>query len=605
MSGGTEWWDACIPANNVLKDISENCEQVIFWGGDPETTTWGFCGQSGSPICYFWTEAGIKQIYICPELNYGAAVHADKWIPVLPNTDAALQLAIIYTWIKEGTYKKDYVATHTVGFDKIEDYVMGKEDGIPKTPEWASPKCGVPEWTIKALAREFASKITSITHYYARRHDPRTVFSRTCQVGSDSCWECRVWAVPASISSLSHATGYPEARLPRLASSISSKVVANPLADRVPPTLPELAFATIQSITKQFIPKTFIQQAILNPPVTFWGTGSINASVEDQFNKYTFPIPKEEGGSEIHMIWTDSPCRTTCWNDGNKNIEAMRSPKIECIIAQHPWLENDCMMCDIILPANTTFEVEDLVPNTSRAGIEFQSVGLQRQACKPIGESKSDFEIVLEISKKLGMYEEVSEGKNLDQWVKYFYDYYHLSDFISWEDLQEKQYAVFPIAEDWEKDTPGLRKFYEDPEKNPLPTPSGKLEFYSEKLAKYFPDDKERPPHPKWIEGGPGWTHDESLSSYRANKYPLLMMSNHGRWRMHSQCDDISWTREAPTCKVKGPDGYMYEPLWLNPQTAAARGIQNGDIVKAYNERGAVLCGAMCLGKNYAGSSLC
>ena len=86
--------------------------------------------------------------------------------------------------------------------------------------------------------------------------------------------------------------------------------------------------------------------------------------MKDQFKKYTYPIPKEEGGTEIHMIWTDTPCRTTCWNDGMKTIEAMRSPKIECIVAQHPWLENDCLMADIILPANTTFEVLDLVPNT-------------------------------------------------------------------------------------------------------------------------------------------------------------------------------------------------------------------------------------------------
>ena len=61
-------------------------------------------------------EVGIKQVYICPDLNYGAAVHADKWIPILPNTDAALQLAIIYIWITEGTYDKEYVKTHTVGF---------------------------------------------------------------------------------------------------------------------------------------------------------------------------------------------------------------------------------------------------------------------------------------------------------------------------------------------------------------------------------------------------------------------------------------------------------------------------------------------------------
>jgi anaerobic selenocysteine-containing dehydrogenase len=154
------------PLDNCFKDISENSDMLLFWGCDPETTPWGFSGQLPSRMCYWWSEVGIKQVYICPDLNYGAAVHADKWIPILPNTDAALQLAIIYTWINEGTYDKKYVATHTVGFDKVEDYVLGREDGVPKTPAWASPKCGVPEWTIKALAREFASKTTSIVHYY-------------------------------------------------------------------------------------------------------------------------------------------------------------------------------------------------------------------------------------------------------------------------------------------------------------------------------------------------------------------------------------------------------------------------------------------------------
>ena len=97
-------------------------------------------------------------------MNYGAAVHADKWIPIKPGTDAALQLAIAYVWMTEGTYDKEYVATHTFGYDKFEEYVLGKEDGIPKTPEWATPKCGIPETTIKALAREWASKRTTIVH---------------------------------------------------------------------------------------------------------------------------------------------------------------------------------------------------------------------------------------------------------------------------------------------------------------------------------------------------------------------------------------------------------------------------------------------------------
>jgi trimethylamine-N-oxide reductase (cytochrome c) len=90
------------PAANIVKDTTEHADMVLFWGCDPETTPWGFTGQFASRLCYFWAEVGIKQVYICPDLNYGAAVHADKWIPVLPNTDAALQLAIIYMWVTEG-----------------------------------------------------------------------------------------------------------------------------------------------------------------------------------------------------------------------------------------------------------------------------------------------------------------------------------------------------------------------------------------------------------------------------------------------------------------------------------------------------------------------
>ena len=166
-----------------------------------------------------------------------------------------------------------------------------------------------------------------------------------------------------------------------------------------------------------------------------------------------------------------------------------------------------------------------------------------------------------------------------------------LQKSISWEEFKEKGYFVFPVARDWEQDPPGLIKFYQNPEANPLPTPSGKLEFYSERLARHFPDDKERPPIPKWIEKSE--MHDERLSSKRAKKYPLLVISNHGRWRVHAQCDDISWTRETPTCKVKGPDGYMYEPVWIHPLDAERRGIKNGDTVKVFNERGIILGGAL------------
>jgi molybdopterin guanine dinucleotide-containing S/N-oxide reductase-like protein len=582
---GEGWVGLMAPADNLLKDISENSEMLLFWGGDPETTPWGFTGQLASRICYFWSEAGIKQIYICPDLNYGAAVHADKWIPVLPNTDAALQLAIAYVWMIEGAYDKQYVATHTVGYSKFEDYVLGKEDGVPKTPAWASPKCGVPEWTIKALAREFASKITSIAHYFGGglirgpySHEPARLESLL--LGMQGLGKPGVHQTQVNMRAMPRDTVPQNARFSLAAS------IANPLKnDRV--QRPHLSTGT--AFTKQQIPKTLIQEAILNPPITFWGSGSLMAPVKDQFKKYTYPLPKEEGGSEIHMIWTDSPCRTTCWNDGNKTVEAMRSPKIEFIVAQHPWLENDCLIADIILPVNTTFEVDDIVLN-SRQGTQVGSATFQEQAIQPIGESKSDYEAVLEVAKKLDMYDAVTEGKTTKEWIKYAFEGLGMANLISWEKFEENGYYVFATVKEWEKDTAGLYNFYKYPEKYPLPTPSGKLEFYSETLAKHFPDDEERPPVPHWIEKSV--THDERVSSERAKKYPLLQMSNHGRWRVHSQCDDISWTRECPTCKVKGQDGYLYEPLWINTKTAAERNIKSGDIVKVYNEKGDVLGGA-------------
>jgi trimethylamine-N-oxide reductase (cytochrome c) len=338
---------------------------------------------------------------------------------------------------------------------------------------------------------------------------------------------------------------------------------------------------------KQILTKTIINQAILNPPVTFWGSTRATLPTEDQFIKHTYPIPKEEGGTEVHMMWVDNPCRTTCWNGGNMTVDAFRSPKIECIIAQHPWLENDCLFADIILPISTKLEEEDIAVNLFDP---IRAISIERQAIKPVGEAKSDYEAVGEVAKKLGKYKEYTEGKTVKQLMKLIFEAAGVKDYISWEKLKEKEYWPFPTVLDWEKDPPGHIKFYEDPQKNPLPTPTGKLEFYSERLAKLFPDDTERQPIPKWIEKGP--THDERLSSLRARKYSLLLMSNHGRWRVHSQNDDITWMREIPTCKVRGYDGYMYEPCWLNPKTAAERGINHGDIVKVFNERGDVLAGA-------------
>jgi anaerobic selenocysteine-containing dehydrogenase len=575
------------PNDNLVKDICENSDMVVMWGGDPETTTWGFRGQFCSRLLYFWTEIGVKQIYINPDLNYSACIHGDKWIPVLPNTDAALQLAIMYIWIKEGTYDKEYVATHTVGFDKIEAYVMGEEDGVPKTPAWASPKCGIPSWTIKALARDWAKKTVTIGHYFAGG------MARGPYATEPARLECVLLGMqglgkPGVHQAQVAYTGMPKNVITGGADHMGpfANLTSQPYGERL--LKPHRGTPTAWG--KQMIPKVLIEEAIRDGKVEFWGTGGHEEPTSDQYKRYEYPIAKDKGGTEIHMMWTDTPCRVTCWGGGGEVMDAFRNPKIECVVAQHPWLENDVLCADIVFPVTTTLECDDISP-CIREGDSFQSVVLMDQAIAPIGESRTDYHVVCAVAEKMGMLDAVTDGFTDDELIKGTYVGMNFEQITGWDEFKEKGYMVLPVQKDWEKYPAGLYEFWKDPVKNPLPTPTGKLEFWSESLENAFPNDEERPGIPKWIEKG--ITHDERISSTRARVYPLLVMSNHGRWRTHAQGDDIPWTKEAITGKVKAWDGYWYEPCWMNPADAAARGIKDGDIVKVFNERGVVLCGAL------------
>jgi len=301
-----------VPDTNVMPDIAENTKLLLFWGCDPETTPWGFDGQMASRLCYWWGEIGIKQVYICPDLNYGAAVHADKWIPILPGTDAALRLAIAYLWITEGTYDKEYVATHTYGFDKFEEYVLGKEDGIPKTPAWASEKTGIPKRTIKALARYWASVPTTLPHgnggpgirvpYSTENGRLEPMLLGMQGLGKPGSHQIKMieWNMhqqqPMPLSTISPypskaSRGYMVPLVWKWDSIFTGRYGHDLTPENIFP--------------KQFIPKDLIHDAILNPPISWYGTTLCLAETEDQFTKYTYPA---EGCPEVHMIWTDTPC---------------------------------------------------------------------------------------------------------------------------------------------------------------------------------------------------------------------------------------------------------------------------------------------------------
>ena len=620
------------PCGNQFPDIAKNTDQLLFWGCDPETTSVGFGGYMASRLSQWLHSLGIKFVYVDPELNYSGCYLADKWIPVLPNTDAALYLGIIYTWLKEGIYDKEYVETHTAGSEEFFKYVLGEVDGVPKTPQWASEKCGVKEWTIKALAREWARVNTTVG---IGNGGPGIR-------GPHSTEPARLQAIALSMQGMGKPgrhqvkwleweqndnfplpyQGIAAPMLPHRAEIVRPpqnspeeeekrkeslkrlldigevnayyhqldlpkgtwRLTGKQLED---PQMKEL-FDAIDQGPLQAIPKCMLHDAILKGSIEWWGLHSFCGPGSEQWEKHQYPKP---GCPNIHMIWTDSPCMVTCWNDGFNVVKAFRDPAIECIVAQHPWLENDCYLADIILPVATSFEMEDIGEDSN--GAIAISVYHGYPACPPVGESLSDFDCVAEVAKKISheLYMAYTGNETSAQkCVELFWEHSGIKELDKDDDFGKKNIYVIPTRTDMKDIPAGMIKFAEDPENNPLATPTGKLEFTSTELLKHFPDDEERPPYPKWIEKTD--SHDESLSGERAVKYPLLCMSNHGHWRFHANLDDITWSREVETMKIRAKDGYQYEPMWINPVTAAERGIKHGDIVKLYNERGTVLFAA-------------
>ena len=247
---------------NMISEVAEHTDLLIHCGCDAETTHWAWSGQIASRLMYWFTELGIKQVFICPDLNYSGAIHGDKWIPIYPNTDAALFLAIAYIWITEGTYDKEYLKTHTVGFEREKDYILGKEDGIPKTPKWASELCGVPSRIIKALAREWALKKTSFV-----------IGNGGSMIrGPYSTEPARLVGTLLAMQGMGKP-GRQFVKLIEWCFFLDPKQIGLPRSAVIPFSIP-MSHGVIDTDSrppKQIIPKDMLADAILNPPITWDG----------------------------------------------------------------------------------------------------------------------------------------------------------------------------------------------------------------------------------------------------------------------------------------------------------------------------------------------
>jgi len=513
---------------DLLEDALKQCEMMIFWSADPESTCGVYAGQE-STIWRFWLkELGVKMVFIDPYYNFTAVNHCDKWFAPRPDTNAALAAAIAYVWLTEGLYDKDYIAKHTYGFEKWQEYLLGKEDGVPKTPQWAEKETGIPAREIRALAREWAKKKTMLAAggmggfggacrtAYGTEWARMMVLLQTMQgLGKPGI---NIWSTTTGVpyNAGFFFPGYAEGGISGDPLNSASGFQMVPRGITMHPVR-----SAINDPGGQHIPRILIPECVLEPPQEWRGKGFCGASTETQFKKYKYP---EDGFSGVKMFWRYGGSYIGTMNNTNRWIRMYRSPKLEFVVNQSIWMEGEAQFADLVLPACTNFERWDIgewancsgyIPHSS-SGVNHRIIVLQKKCIEPLGESKPDYEIFAMVADRLGFHDKFTEGglTELD-WVRRMFETSDLPKYISWEEFEKKGYFVVPLPKDY-KSTPALRWFAEgrkrdtpdwgpvgggveglpDREGN-LATQSGKVEFESQSLKRFDPNDPERPPVPK------------------------------------------------------------------------------------------------------------
>jgi molybdopterin guanine dinucleotide-containing S/N-oxide reductase-like protein len=532
-----------IPDQNSLSDIEKNCKLIVYTGTDHACKWYGFTDVA--PWFLRFKKAGIKQIVIDPWQNDTAALFADKWIPIVPGTDEALFAAIAYVWITKNLYDKEYVTTHTVGFEKFRDYILGNEDGVPKTPQWAEKICGIDQRTIQALAEEWASKPT-VTWSMNSANNRRQYAVEYCRM----------------VITLQAMMGYIGKPGTGIGGGWRPKTTA-PVGMRGPPTVPfgpHPSGNTYPNLPPRITAQGFAQ-AIRNPPFNY---------TEFDFEA-VYPEP---GRPEIHMIYSTGGSGSFLNQrpNINANTEALQSSKIEFVVTQNPFWDAITYYSDVVLPVTMFGEREDIV--------NWQNYSIfSHKVAEPPGEAMNDLDVWRGLATRLGILDKLTGGQTDEQMLRAQYAKSNIP--LTYDAFKATGYYRWPLEE--QGPFVAYKAFNDDPSKNPPaligPLPSGKIEIYSSKIANFYgPNDPEAPPIPKYIE-----YEDPS-----GGKYPLhYHCGQHPKRGRHSQWQNTSWKRDFENDYING-----YRTLWMNSADAAARGIKYGDIVRVFNDLGQILCGA-------------
>ena len=513
--------------------LSEECELILMFGGMPLKNSKVSAGGVGKHVtklgikkCF---DKGVEFINISPLIDDAPKFLKAQQVPIRPNTDTALMLALAHILIKNQSYDKDFIDKYTVGFDSFSDYVQGKKNNQECSPEWASKITNIPVKTIYELANKIITKKTMISLSWSLQRASR---------GEQPLWMgITLAAMLGQIGTASGGFGFGY-------SSVNS---TGDSFDKIPwQSLPQG-----KNKIKDFIPVARVTDMLENPGGEFDYDGK----------KLTYPDIKLiywAGGNPFHHH-----------QDLNRLTKAWQKPNT--IIVNEIWWNSQARHADIIFPANTALERNDLMLNPRDP-----TVVANKKAMKSYKNSKTDFEIFSGLSKKLGFLESFTEDRSELDWIKFIWNNSSKANqknisFPSFEEFWEKGYFELPA--------PKIEKimfndFRKDPINFPLKTPSGKIEISSETISNFQLSDCFS--HPYWFEPY------EWLGNI--DEYPLHLISNQPTHRLHSQLDNAANSQNS---KIKGK-----EPVMINPSDALERDIQDGDIVMLFNKRGRVLAGA-------------
>ncbi len=499
---------------NTREDIL-NSRLIILWGWNPASTVFG------TNTTYYLVkarEAGSKIVCVDPMFSNSVATFADEWIPIIPGTDTAMLIAMAYVIAKDNLQDQKFLDNYTVGFDKYSDYLRGVEDGVPKTPAWAESITGVPAATIENLAREYATTKPAAlfpgwapgrTAYGEQYH--RAAITLAAMTGNVGIHGGNAAGYGLGYTGISLEGGMPTGE--------------NPVESMVLPT------ATGALETR---PHAGLHRARM------W-----DAIVGEEYQGYH---------RDIKMLYVVAANPLNQSPNLNKGVRALE--KLEFIVVHEQFMTATARFADILLPVNTIWERNDIAIPWSFQEVCFIHVS---KVVDSLYESKSDFEICVELARRLGL--QNYSDKTEDEWLKDI-----------WRSLYGKpDYDTFKKQGICRMEFPepyvSFREQIEDSKQHPFPTPSGKIEIYSQLYAAL--NDPLLPPIPKYIET---W---ESRNDSLAVKYPLQLLTARSKRRAHSCYENIPWLQELES-----------QTLWINPRDASSKQITNGGEVRVFNERG-------------------